>query len=33
MELGAFTENHNLVQQLQAKGADVDEASGVVCFR
>jgi hypothetical protein len=32
VELGEFTENHKLVEQLQATGADLDEASGSVCF-
>jgi hypothetical protein len=32
VEFGEFTENHNLVQQLQANGADIDEATGVICF-
>jgi hypothetical protein len=32
LELGEFTENHRLVEQLQATGADLDEASGAVCF-
>jgi hypothetical protein len=32
VELGEFTENHKLVEQLQAAGADVNEASGAVCF-
>jgi hypothetical protein len=32
LELGEFTENHKLVEQLQATGADIDEASGGLCF-
>jgi hypothetical protein len=33
VELSEFTENHRLVEQLQASGADLDEASGGLCFR
>jgi hypothetical protein len=32
VELGEFTENNKLVEQLQATGADVNEASGSLCF-
>jgi hypothetical protein len=32
VELAEFTENHKLVEQLQANGADIDEATGVICF-
>jgi hypothetical protein len=32
VELGEFTENHKVVEQLRAAGADINEASGVVCF-
>jgi hypothetical protein len=32
VEFSEFTENHKLVEQLQANGADIDEATGVICF-
>jgi hypothetical protein len=32
VEYGEFTENHKLVEQLQANGADIDEVSGAICF-
>jgi hypothetical protein len=32
VEFGEMTENHKLVEQLQASGADLNEASGAVCF-
>jgi hypothetical protein len=32
VELGEFTENHKLVEQLQADGADINEATDVICF-